>query len=167
MHDAAYRWVAQAVAHHGRPEGLVVEIGGKDVNGSVRPLFGEPYIAVDVRPGPGVDVVADGATYQPPTQAALVVCCEVLEHTADGAAICRNAYDMLRPGGRFIVTAAGDGRIPHSAEDGGPLRDGEYYRNVSVDTLRGWLEPFAQTDVRTNAIAGDIYAVAEKGWIAR
>lgn len=166
MHEAASAFVRQAVQHHGRPDGLVVEIGGKNINGTIRSLFGEPYVSVDIRPGPGVDVVADGATYRPPQTAGAVVCCEVFEHTDAAEAICRNAAAMLRPGGLFIVTAAGEGRAPHSAVDGGLLPAGEFYRNVTEADLLEWLRPFAHVDIRTNPREGDIYAVASKGWIA-
>jgi hypothetical protein len=151
------------LAATGRKPGLVVEIGGKDINGSVRPLFGEPYVAVDVRPGPGVDVVADGATYRPELSAAMVVCCEVLEHTPDGAAICANACAMLEPGGVFFLTAAGEGRAPHSAVDGGPLPEGEFYANVTRPMLEAWLAPFAAGTIAENQTTGDIYAIAVKG----
>src|SRR5678809_1536471 len=67
------------------------------------------------------DVVASGESFQPPHPAAVVLCCETLEHAACAEAICRNAYRMLAPGGVFVVTAAGEGRDPHSAVDGGPL----------------------------------------------
>jgi SAM-dependent methyltransferase len=162
MHVAAYAFIAEALRRHGRPTGLVVEIGGKDINGSVRPLFGEPYISVDVRPGPGVDVVGDGATYAPLEPAGCVVCCEVLEHTADAQAICANAVSMLVPGGVLLLTAAGEGRAPHSAEDGGPLRDGEFYRNVTAADLDAWLSACDVLQITLNRAAGDIYAIARK-----
>lgn len=150
------------LAATGRRPGLVVEIGGKNINGSVRALFGEPYVAVDVRPGPGVDVVGDGATYRPESPASMVVCCEVLEHTPDGAAICANAFEMLESGGVYILTAAGEGRQPHSAVDGGPLPDGEFYANVTRAMLEAWLAPFAGGTIAENQTTGDIYAVAVK-----
>lgn len=141
-----------------------MEIGGRNVNGSVRPLFPDaPYVSVDVRPGPEVDVVADGATFVPEVPPACVVCCEVLEHTPAAEAICRHACAILAPGGHFIVTAAGEGRAPHSAIDGGPVRPDEFYRNVWVDDLRLWLQPFAAVAITQNPAAGDIYAVAIKG----
>jgi ubiquinone/menaquinone biosynthesis C-methylase UbiE len=90
-----------------------------------------------------------------------VVCCETLEHTPDAEAICRNAHRMLMTGGVFLVTAAGDGRGEHSAVDGGPLRDGEFYRNVDRYHLETWLEMFHFRMIDT-ATPGDIYAIAVK-----
>lgn len=160
MHAEAFGFVQSVAAD--RPEGLVVEVGGRFINGSVRSLFTAPYLSTDVRGGPGVDVVADGATYVPPEPAACVVCCEVLEHTADAEAICRNAHRMLQPGGVFILTAGGEGRAPHSAIDGLRLCDGEFYGNVTIDALTGWLDEFAHARIVVNAAACDIYAVAWK-----
>lgn len=163
MHQNAFNFVAKTVRSTTCPDGLVLEIGGRHINGSIRDLFTEPYIAIDIADGPGVDVVADGATYRPKTKAAVVVCCEVLEHTAKAAAICRNAHRMLKACGVFIVTAASDGRAPHSAVDGGACRRGEFYQNVSPASLRQWLAPFRQRTVTVNHDTHDVYAVAIKG----
>lgn len=162
MHDGAYTFV-QSVAPQ-RPPGLVVEIGGRNVNGTIRDLFrNDRYISVDAYDGPGVDVVADGATYQPPEPPTCVVCCEVLEHAPNADAICHNAFDMLAPGGVYIVTTATGSRAPHSATDGGPIRAGEFYRNVSERELRAWLRPFARVTIERHDDRGDLYAIAYKG----
>lgn len=161
MHREAYTYV-QTMAPQ-RPRGLVLEIGGRNINGSIRELFaGDAYVSVDVRNGSGVDVVADGATFTPATRPSTVVCCEVLEHTPKAEAICKHAHDILLPGGMFIVTTAGMGRASHSGIDGGPLRDGEYYRNVSKNDLARWLKPFEKVTIDTNSQSHDIYATAFK-----
>jgi Methyltransferase domain len=166
MHAAAFAFVASVATD--RPSGLVVELGGFNINGSIRELFTEPYLSTDIRPGRGVDVVADASTYVPPEPPACVVCCEVLEHTADAEAICRNAYRMLQPGGMFIVTAAGEGRTPHSSTDrpvtmiNGVVILEEYYATVTEANLTRWLEDFASVQVTINSDAHDIYAVARK-----
>lgn len=162
MHANAYAFVASALATTPHPAGPVVEIGGKNINGTIRDLFPEPYVAIDVVAGPGVDVVADGATYRPARRPAVVVCCEVLEHAAHADAICANAYRMLRPAGVFIVTTATTGRGPHSAVDGGRLRDGEFYRNVTETDARAWLARFSQLAMHFNRETADLYAVAVK-----
>lgn len=164
MHREAHAFVAARVAALA-PVGAVVEIGGRDINGTVRGLFGEaPYVSVDLADGPGVDVVADGCAYRPITTPAVVVCCEVLEHAPDAHLLCENVYGMLRPGGVFIVTAAGEGRTPHSAIDGGALRPGEFYRNVRRDVLEQWLWQFRPyVEIVVDGEAKDIYAFASKG----
>jgi SAM-dependent methyltransferase len=163
MHPQAFAFVEQAVKTTPMRDGLVVEIGGRNINGTIRALFKErPYVSLDITDGPGVDVVADGATYRPKKSPAVVVCCEVLEHTAAAEAICRNAHRILMPGGVFIVTAATEGRPEHSAVDGGPRRSDEFYRNVSFNALRAWLKPFKNAYLTANHVQADIYAVAVK-----
>ena len=161
MHDACFRWVQGVVTERGVPAS-VVEIGARCINGSVRGLFhGAAYTGIDIAPGLWVDVVADGATWQPPAPVDCVVCCEVFEHAEQAAAICANAAAMLRPGGLFIVTAATDPRPAHSGTDGGALRPGEFYRNVAPEDLIIWLGAhFVDVVVTVDWPRGDIRAVA-------
>jgi hypothetical protein len=167
MHPEAWDFVRRATRVWSRPR-AVVELGSRDLgNGSVRGLFpdAESYVGVDVVPGPSVDVVADAGTWRPEPfflVPDLVVCCELLEHTAAGPAILANAHGMLRPGGRLVLTAASTGRAPHSALDGGPLREGEYYQNVDPDELLCWLRPFTVEAFEVHPERGDVYAVARK-----
>lgn len=162
MHDAAYTYLLRHSAIV--PHGPILEIGSRFVNGTARALFPAcpAYIGIDLIPGRCVDTVADGATYLPPIQPVGIVCAEVLEHTASARDICRHAAEVLGPGGVLLLTAAGEGRAPHSAVDGGPLRAGEYYRNVTTDDLQEWLGGFRDTQIEVNAVAGDIYARAVK-----
>jgi SAM-dependent methyltransferase len=176
MHEGAFRFVADTVRRL-EPRGSVVELGARTVagdwpySGPVRPLFnGADYVGVDIAHGPNVDVVGNAATYRPRSfldsgnvayrPVDTVVCCETLEHAPEADAICANAWKLLHPGGVFICTAAGEGRAPHSAVDGGPLRDGEFYRNVSREELRDWLKPFGFAMIDTFTTPGDIYALA-------
>lgn len=161
MHPECRSFVADAVVALGAYRS-VIEIGSRDVNGSIRDLFrgAAQYIGIDPVPGWGVDWVGNAQDFRPSVPVDVVVCCEVLEHTPDGADILAAAASWLAPGGTLITTMAGPGREPHSAVDGGPLRDGEYYRNVTLDELAGWL---AGLDVRVlvqDDDAGDLRAVA-------
>jgi SAM-dependent methyltransferase len=179
VHEGAYKFVAETVRRL-EPRRSVVELGARTVagnwpySGPVRPLFAAAeYVGVDIVAGPNVDVVADAATWEPEPfwRADTVVCCETLEHTPEAQTICNNAHRLLIPGGVFIVTTAGIGRAPHSATDGGPLRQvicertgmriDEFYRNISRDELRDWLLPFRFIAIDTDT-PGDIYALAVK-----
>lgn len=141
----------------------MLEVGARDINGSVRSLFGRvEYIATDIEPGPGVDLVAPGEQITLPRPVDTVVCCEVLEHTEAAEAICRNAYQLLAPGGAFIVTAAAPPRAEHSAVDGGELFEGEFYRNVGPGDLGAWLSDFDVMEIVVDEDAGDIRAIALK-----
>jgi SAM-dependent methyltransferase len=164
MHAAAFGYVARLVLGPPPlpPRRAVVDIGARDINGSVRQLFaGARYLGIDLEEGHGVDVVADGATYDPPFVPDTVVCCEVLEHTPAGPAILANAYRVLGPYGLLIVTCAGMGRPAHSGADGGPLKEGEHYANIGKLELREWLRPFAVCHVE-HGRTGDLWAYAWK-----
>jgi SAM-dependent methyltransferase len=161
MHQEAYRFIEEQVKSL-PPRRSVVELGARDVNGSVRALFGDAaYVSVDIADGPGVDVVADAATFRPIEAPDTVVCCETLEHAPQAGAIVRNAIDMLAPGGVLLVTCASDPRAPHSGIDGGAVRPGEWYQNVPLDALAKWLEGTGVIHLRHLA-CGDLQAHAVK-----
>lgn len=168
MHDGCRRFILDCLERIEYPR-HVLEIGGRDVNGSVRPLFSfaESYTSVDRLPGPGVDVVADGETYQPAVVPDLVLCLEVLEHAQNARGIVRNAWRVLAPGGALVITCAGPGRFPHGAVDGGPLPTGEFYRNVEPAALLRWLldpPPAGQVDywLQVDPVACDVRLLAQK-----
>lgn len=160
MHPEAMQYVNRHA--HGEPV-TVVEIGSLDINGTVRGLFpGAVWHGIDVVDGPAVDEVADGATWQPEAPVDLVVSCEVFEHTEDWRAIIANAFAMLRPLGEIVVTAAGPDRFPHSAVDGGELRPGEYYANISVDELTDALVAAGFVDVDVELHIADVRGYARR-----
>lgn len=163
MHADAYAWVKR---HATSAAVSVLDVGGRNVNGSPRDLFpaADPYTVLDILPGDGVDIVADAATWTPDRAYDVAVCCEVLEHTPAWREICATAYAALRPGGLAILTMAGPGRAPHSAFDGGPVRDGEYYANVYPGDLEVVLKEcgFADVVVDYQPAPADTRAVAYK-----
>jgi hypothetical protein len=164
MHLEAMSFVASAVRTYDA-RGPVYEIGSKNINGTVRVLFpGDDYLGIDVVAGPCVDVVADGATYVPPTTPATVVCCEVLEHTEWAGAIVTQAAKVLGDGGLLIISCAGDGRAPHSAVDGGRLRQGEFYDNLSREQVADWARTagIAELPQPCDSHPGDTYFVGRK-----
>lgn len=170
MHEGAYKFVARTVMQL-EPRENVLELGSRTVqgpwpySGSIRPLFpGAAYVGVDVAPGENVDFIGNAAHWRPEPFRLFdtVVCTETLEHTPDAELICHNAWSLLELGGVFIITAAGVGRVPHSAVDGGALRPGEFYRNVNREQLHGWLAPFGFALIDTATTPGDIYALAVK-----
>lgn len=95
--------------------GNTLEIGSMDINGNVRQYFHGPYLGVDMREGPCVDMVANAhylgelASNSYDT----VLCLEMLEHDD---AFWLTAQEIIRlvkkPGGVVVVTAPGNG-FPH------------------------------------------------------
>lgn len=162
MHDAAYEWVQR----HVRPFGSVLDIGGRNINGTVRDLFSSAreYLALDILPGDGVDIVANAATWVPDRAFDVVVCCEVFEHTWEWPGICATAYRALTPKGFFIATMAGPGRAPHSGVDGlFRLLPEDYYANVDPDDLREVLVEVGFCDIDVDHTGLDVRCVAVKG----
>lgn len=164
MHPAAFDWFER---HATSQKVDVLDIGGRNINGSVRPLypFGT-YTVLDIMAGPGVDIVADASTWTTDARYDVVVCAEVFEHTADWRGIVETAFEVLRPGGRFIASAAGPGRAPHSAVDGAwRLLPGEYYGNVEPGELKDALSAagFVDVEVDQQFRPCDVRAVAVKG----
>jgi SAM-dependent methyltransferase len=140
----------QWITAHATDEAVsVLDIGGRDVNGSPRHLFpNASWTALDELPGDGVDVVADAATWDPGDRRwDVILCAEVFEHTPAWRHICATAYKACAPGGRLIVTTAAPGRPPHSGADGGALQLGEHYANIEPADLRRSLEAAGWVDV--------------------
>jgi hypothetical protein len=83
MHDEAMAYVEQRRTDEAL---AVLDVGGRWINGGVRELFpnADPYVSLDIVDGPGVDIVADAATWVPDRAYDLVVCTEVFEHTPSG-----------------------------------------------------------------------------------
>lgn len=161
MHPEAYEWVRRWVP--GGPV-VVLDIGGRDVNGSPRDLFDlGDYEVVDLMPGPNVDWVGDFLHYAPDLLFDVACHLEVAEHTPDWRTHMRHAHDCLALGGSLIFTAAGPNRAPHSAVDGGPVRDGEHYENVDPGDLEeALLDLFTWVQIDTTEDGADVRAVAKR-----
>lgn len=117
----------------------VVEVGAYNVNGNARDYLpaevGAPasWCGIDLLEGPGVDFVGDAAGILA-TMGGFDVCVstEVLEHAPTWAALVDAMLAALKPHGYLLITCAGNGRAPHSADGSGSPHPGEYYRNVSL-----------------------------------
>lgn len=161
MHDAVLDYVRHAIDTHGLG-GDVLDLGGRDVNGTTRHLFADArrYLVVDQADHPSVDIVADAATLNLPDRFEVVVCTEVLEHTEAAADIVAAAFDHLRPGGCFVATMAGPSRRPHGMSGGPDPLPGEWYRNVSPDDLQQWLGDAGFAKWEIDEAGADVRCVA-------
>jgi len=146
VHEQAMSWAAQ---FRTTEDLAVLDIGGRDLNGSTRILFpnANPYHVLDILPGKGVDFVADAADWRPDDGRTydLVITTETFEHAKRWPEIIKTAWDVLRPGGWLVFTCAGPGRPPHSGHAAvWELAPGEWYENVSVAQIvqvlleQGW-----------------------------
>lgn len=89
----------------------VLEVGALDVNGSVRgditALGPAEYVGIDIRPGPGVDVICDAGDLVArfgENAFDVVVSTELMEHARDWRRIISNIKRVTRPGGVLIVS---------------------------------------------------------------
>lgn len=144
----------------------VVEVGSRDVNGSVRQFFtGCDYVGLDAVAGPGVDVVCLAHEYHPDDYFDTVICCEVLEHDPFWRESVAVMAGWLRPGGLFVATWAGPAREEHgtarTGEPYGPHPD--YYANISPAEFRAVANPLFDWLELTEARDGqDVYAVGRR-----
>ena len=143
MHDEAMQYASRQVRERqlNRVGVHVLDLGGRDVNGTTRPLFpgADRYVSVDIAEGRGVDIVCDAAELDLRDRFDVVMSTELLEHTDRGAEIVATAFKHLKPGGHFVATMAGPGRKPHSADGSPGMPDHEFYRNVDRELLDEWL----------------------------
>lgn len=162
MHPGAFEFVSRHATHEAIS---VIEIGSRDINGSIRCHFPAAlWTGLDLYPGPSVDVVTNALDYTPEALADMVVCCEVFEHTSQWPAILTHVATWLKPGGRIITTCAGPGRDPHSAIDGGELHPDEHYANITQDQIAEELHYAGLVQIETsgNEYWRDTYATALK-----
>lgn len=172
MHKEA-RDYCEKYQHTGVGYGL--DIGGRDVNGEVRSLWPQlQWTVIDLLPQThAIDSIydlhvatyyqTDAATWEPDREYDLILCTEVFEHTEHWRAICAMAYEALALGANFIITCAGPGRVPHSGIDGGRLREGEWYDNLTATDLFTILDGVGFTvNVHSNYVDHDIYVHAVK-----
>lgn len=174
MHEQAMSWAAQ---FRTTEDLAVLDIGGRDLNGSTRILFpnANPYHVLDILPGRGVDFVADAADWRPELRDAsswpdgvikpydLVITTETFEHAKRWPEIIKTAWDVLRPGGWLVFTCAGPGRPPHSGHAAvWELAPGEWYENVSAAQIVQVLQEQGWEDIEARQLGLDTQGKAIK-----
>ena len=118
MHNSVLEFVRVEVASRNLSHQSVLEVGSLNVNGSPRRFFAGPYVGVDMREGPGVDIVlnahdlgtlnigsVDGR--QIDSTFDCIICTEMLEHDDDPWTSLREMRQVCVKGGHLIVTARG------------------------------------------------------------
>lgn len=138
-----------------------LDMGGADYNGTGRDLLpNAQWTGLDLRPGKGVDIVADASTWVPDREYDIVITTELLEHTAVWRECLATARKALRPGGHLFVTCASTGRTVHG-HNGLDLAPDEHYGNIGPFELEATLDAlFDELTVRYAYPPGDVYAWA-------
>lgn len=151
MHESAMNYLKRIRSQYNF-DGPVLEIGSININGSARDVFGDlqPYVGVDIVPGPNVDYVVDIRKHRHKDYAEdhplnypfrTIIATEVFEHVDPESILYAihkmiSNYDVVY----VVITCAGPNRKPHSADGSPTLKPGEYYKNVDPEHLRSLLQ---------------------------
>lgn len=110
MHDSVQTFVRNTVREYDLMPRATLEVGSLDVNGSVRSMFSGRYVGIDMRPGPGVDIVgtADSLPFGD-GEFQTIVCTEMLEHDPSFWLSLAEMGRVLRQGGHLLLTTRGNG----------------------------------------------------------
>jgi len=137
MHFQARNFVEQV--RRERPDFFygkkVLEVGSLYINGGIKDLFSAcQYTGIDLGPGPGVDVVADGAEVDPALFGQFDVVCssEMFEHNRRWRETWDNMVRLCNPGGLVFFTCATTGRGEHGTTRTSPADapfTNDYYGN--------------------------------------
>lgn len=114
MHASVMSWIGERVRDYGLSRRGTLEVGSLDVNGSVRGLFAGPYTGLDMREGPGVDIVgtADALPFGA-GEFEVVVSTEMLEHDPSPWRSLAEMGRVLRRDGHLLLTTRGNGFGEH------------------------------------------------------
>lgn len=144
MHESVQAWVGHQVRTHALEGWKTLDVGSLDVNGSVRQWFTGPYTGIDMREGPGVDIVGL-ANALPFADASfgVVVCCEMLEHDPTPWLSLAEMGRVLVAGGHLLITTRGNGFFEHNEPS-------DYWRYMP--SVRPILADLASCDVVEDAL---------------
>src|SRR6266487_2577575 len=112
MHESVEDWMTDQTVALRLADRSVLDVGSYDVNGNNRYHFAGPYIGVDMREGPNVDVVCDGAALPFPDRSFdAVVSTECLEHASRFWRLCEEMARVTKEW--VLVTTRGNGYGQH------------------------------------------------------
>lgn len=114
MHQNIIDWVQQRVDTYNLKDLSTLEIGSRNINGTVRWSFKGPYIGIDFIDGPNVDMIMDAHDLKfPDATFDVVVCTEMLEHDSAFWITLSEIRRVLKKDGHFLMTTRGNGFLEH------------------------------------------------------
>jgi len=116
MNDANRDWIVKQ--HREKLQGRILEIGSFIVPGqeeiSMRKAIeslGYPFVGIDMRQGPGVDIVADAKNMRSiiaDDEIDTIICLDTLEHVDWPRDLIQELYRVQKPGGYFFLATVMD-----------------------------------------------------------
>ena len=167
MHKAVTSFIQDIKAKH--PEffrfSTVLDCGSLDINGSNRPFFADShYTGIDIVDGKNVDYVTRVHEFNPQKLFHVVISTEMLEHDEYLSRSLARMFELLKPGGLLIITAAGFGRAEHGTVDHHPkdspmthnhyqnVEPEQFLTNLPLHEFRAWAISQVDTDIRLYGI---------------
>lgn len=153
MTDRVAIFLKEFAKKHG-PFNRVLDVGSFDVNGSVRNIIKGQYkdfIGVDMREGPGVDMVLNAHHLSRNWQVPffdLVTCVETLEHDCKFWITIKQMRKVLKPGGWLLITAPSVGMGLHEYPN-------DYYRFITPVFEEIFFEGFNEVHIATESYPHD------------
>ncbi len=139
----------------------VLEVGSRDVNGTVRPhlvaLGPRAYVGVDVAAGSGVDRLCDVASLAAEFAGSpfdVVVTTEMLEHVRDWRVAIANLKQVVAPSGLLLLTTRSYGFPYHEFP-------GDYWR-YELDDMRWAFRDFAVLSLVSDPQLPGVFLKARK-----
>lgn len=120
----------------------VLDCGSLDINGNNRWAFEKAqYLGVDIVKGDNVDIRSRVHELDIKTigQHDVVISTEMLEHDQFWRESIMHMFNLLKPGGLLLITAAGTGRPEHGTHDRNPEASPEtndFYQNLTIDLFK-------------------------------
>ena len=142
----------------------ILEIGSRNVNGSVRPFFQlvnpSEYIGIDVTFGDLVDMVLDGCNAEEKfgkDSFDFVVTVETIEHVKEWKRFIQNIKHVLKPNGLLLLTGRSTGFPRHEEAE----KYGDYWR-FTKQQIGEVFSDFNIIELRDDAQASGFLMLARK-----
>lgn len=163
----------------------IIDCGSKNINGTNRWLFRRTiwnwkgmnsYTGIDISLGDNVHILGyvsqvlpkikelplkyllTGKNGRPAWPINIVISTEMLEHDRYWKESLKAMYDILKPGGLMIITAAGDGRQEHGTfmcTPGASPDTLDYYQNISNEMFESVLPRYMFNEYIIRQTSGD------------
>jgi SAM-dependent methyltransferase len=142
-------------------EKTVIEIGSRNVNGSLRPhllsLSPSAYVGIDICRGSGVDILCDVKNVLEVfgiERFDIVLSTEMLEHVADWRTAISNMKHICKPGGLVLLTTRSPGFPRHDYPN-------DYWR-FSIDDMQRIFADMNILDLESDPSEPGVFLLAQK-----